>query len=41
MKRSQINQVIDEAIAFFKKRQFPLPPFAFWTPWKFHRLIMI
>jgi D-lyxose ketol-isomerase len=36
MKRSQINNAIDQAIKFFKKRNFPLPPFAYWTPldWK-------
>ena len=32
MKRSEINAVIDRAIAFFRAHQYPLPPFAFWTP---------
>lgn len=31
MKRSLINQVIDKALVFFKQRQFPLPPFAYWS----------
>ena len=36
MKRSQINQAIDEAIIFFRKMHFVLPPFAYFTPsqWK-------
>lgn len=32
MKRSQINVLIRDAIAFFEEHQFWLPPFAFWTP---------
>lgn len=32
MKRSVINKAIDDAIALMKERQFPLPPFAYWTP---------
>lgn len=36
MKRSQINAIIENNIAFLKGYQFCLPPFAFWTPeeWK-------
>jgi hypothetical protein len=36
MKRSEINQYIAEAAAFFATNHFTLPPFAFWTPreWK-------
>lgn len=36
MKRSEINEAIRYAIAALDKRQFPLPPFAFYTPehWK-------
>ena len=32
MKRSQINAIMREAIAFLDRRQFYLPPFAYWTP---------
>ena len=32
MKRSQINQVIDESIAFCERMSFHLPPFAYWSP---------
>ena len=32
MKRSQINTILQEAIAFLAQHQFFLPPFAFWTP---------
>lgn len=32
MKRSTINQLMQEADAFFKRHQFVLPPFAYWTP---------
>jgi D-lyxose ketol-isomerase len=32
MKRSEINSLIRDADAFLKKRQFCLPPFAYWTP---------
>jgi hypothetical protein len=31
MKRSEVNAAIREAVAFFRKQQFPLPPFAYWT----------
>ncbi len=31
MKRSQVNQLIQEAIDFFDAKQFQLPPFAFYT----------
>ncbi len=36
MKRSEINQIIKESIDFFKKHNFQLPAFAYWTPedWK-------
>ena len=36
MKRSEINQLIKKAKAFFVKNNFLLPPFAEWTPvdWK-------
>ncbi len=32
MKRSEINYLIDESIAFAKSHSFLLPPFAFWSP---------
>lgn len=32
MKRSEINAIINKNIAFLKSRNFPLPPFAFFTP---------
>ena len=32
MKRSEINHIIDEAIAFLDEMKFKLPPFAHWTP---------
>lgn len=32
MKRSSINQYLQEATAFFQAHQFHLPPFAYWTP---------
>ena len=32
MKRSEINALITEAIAFLKEHRFHLPPFAFWRP---------
>jgi D-lyxose ketol-isomerase len=32
MKRSEINQIMRDAIAFLQERSFYLPPFAFWTP---------
>lgn len=36
MKRSEINSIMRDAIAFTQKHQFHLPPFAFWTAqdWK-------
>ena len=36
MKRSEINAIMRDAVAFTQQRQFYLPPFAFWTPdeWK-------
>jgi hypothetical protein len=36
MKRSAINQILRDAVAFFDRYQFHLPPFAHWTPeqWK-------
>jgi D-lyxose ketol-isomerase len=36
MKRSEVNRMITEAKAFFKKHCFQLPPWAFWSPsdWK-------
>ena len=32
MKRSEINRILRETIAFFDMHRFKLPPFAFWTP---------
>jgi len=32
MKRSEINQIIREADAFVREKQFYLPPFAYWPP---------
>lgn len=32
MKRSEINQILRETIAFLKECRFALPPFAYWTP---------
>ena len=32
MKRSEVNAFMREGIAFLAKKQFLLPPFAFWTP---------
>ena len=32
MKRSEINALIRDAVAFFDERQFHLPPFAHWAP---------
>ena len=32
MKRSEINHLLSEAVAFFGKHRFHLPPFAAWTP---------
>jgi D-lyxose ketol-isomerase len=38
MKRSEINQYITEAAAFFAANHFALPPFAFWTPQEWRHL---
>ena len=32
MKRSEINTLIRQAVAFFEAHRFHLPPFAFWRP---------
>lgn len=32
MKRSQVNQIIREGLAFCERMNFHLPPFALWTP---------
>ena len=32
MKRSEINTILREAIAFMEQHGFHLPPFAFWSP---------
>ena len=32
MKRSEINAIMRDAVAFAQSHQFYLPPFAFWTP---------
>lgn len=32
MKRSQINAIMKDCLAFLEERRFALPPFAFWTP---------
>jgi D-lyxose ketol-isomerase len=37
MKRSEVNQYIKEAKAFFKKHKFELPPWAFWSPEEWNR----
>ena len=36
MKRSEINTAIQQAIEFTRQMNFPLPPFAYWSPddWK-------
>lgn len=36
MKRSEVNDILREAIAFCEGHRFALPPFAFWSPddWK-------
>jgi D-lyxose ketol-isomerase len=38
MKRSEINQYLAEAEAFFASNHFALPPFAFWSPEEWRRL---
>ena len=39
MKRSEINQIIEDAKAFMSERQFFLPPWAYWSvdDWKKHK----
>lgn len=37
MKRSEINLYITDAIDFFEKHHFSLPPFACWTPEAWHK----
>jgi len=37
MKRSEINYSIESAIRFFKKMNFPLPPFAYFSPDDWHK----
>lgn len=32
MKRSEINQIMREALEFFKEQKISLPPFVLWTP---------
>lgn len=32
MKRSEINNIMKDAVAFLEKMNFKLPPFAFWSP---------
>ena len=32
MKRSRINTIMREADDFLRRRQFHLPPFAYWSP---------
>ena len=36
MKRSELNAIMRDAVAFIDEMNFKLPPFAFWTPedWK-------
>jgi D-lyxose ketol-isomerase len=36
MKRSELNEIIDQAVAFCRNRHFLLPPFAYWSleDWK-------
>src|SRR5262249_15041408 len=36
MKRSEVNQILRNMDAFLQQKQFPLPPFAYWSPeaWK-------
>ncbi|MDP4033773.1 MAG: D-lyxose/D-mannose family sugar isomerase [Pseudorhodobacter sp.] len=35
MKRSRVNQIMDEADAFIRRFGFTLPPFAYWSPEQF------
>ncbi len=37
MKRSEINGLMREAVAFMREWRFALPPFAFWTPHDWRR----
>ena len=32
MKRSELNQIMRDAVEFIEKMNFKLPPFAFWSP---------
>ena len=32
MKRSELNQIMRDAVEFIKEMKFQLPPFAFWSP---------
>lgn len=32
MKRSELNQIMRDAVSFIKEMKFALPPFAFWSP---------
>jgi len=32
MKRSELNAIMRDAVAFINDMKFPLPPFAFWSP---------
>ena len=32
MKRSELNKIMKDAIAFVEKMNFKLPPFAYWSP---------
>ena len=32
MKRSEMNNIMRDAVAFFDSRSFLLPPFAYWSP---------
>ena len=32
MKRSELNQILRDAVAFIEEMKFLLPPFAYWTP---------
>ena len=36
MKRSELNQIMQDAVEFIRRMNFQLPPFAFWSPddWK-------
>lgn len=36
MKRSEINRILQNTIAFSEKMNFKLPPFAFWSPQDWH-----